>query len=166
MTCFFRDHILFGLRAEFAAGFFGRCSSKPIARYGDSEGRRREGQVPPHGACHNLFVPRAARSEPPSRFFSSFPPRSRALGPRVSLNFVYGQKRNQFSEVDREFSILDLWCRWGTADRLVRTLRLENILTETGSRSERSRAIADRLHAPRFVLGCPTDGRFSLSGGR
>src|SRR3981081_2468069 len=67
-----RDHILFGLRVECAAGFFGRCSSKPIARYGDSVGRRREGQVPPHGACHNLFMPRAARSAPPSHFFSSF----------------------------------------------------------------------------------------------
>jgi hypothetical protein len=43
----------------------------------------------------------------------------------------YGQKRNQFLPADRKLSILGLWRGRGTAGRFIRTLRLENILTET-----------------------------------
>ena len=44
------------------------------------------------------------------------------------VNSDDGQKGNQFSEVDGEFLILDLWCGWRAADWVVGTLRMENFL--------------------------------------
>jgi hypothetical protein len=90
-----------------------------------------------------------------------------SLGLRVGLDFNDGQKRSQFSEVDRKFSVLGLWCGWGTADRFTRTLRLENILTETDF--PKGTISRDSRHASRSSIcssqsGLPSDERLWLSG--
>jgi hypothetical protein len=45
------------------------------------------------------------------------------------VNFPDGQKGNQFSEIDRQLSLLGLWRWWGIATRYFGALHVAGFLT-------------------------------------